>query len=62
MYAFVTFLGWYSANAPPVEFTPNNPFCRFKAVGYSVKLSADNKEGLVAINFNKKETDIRLVS
>ncbi|KAE8747158.1 hypothetical protein FOCC_FOCC006156 [Frankliniella occidentalis] len=54
-----TGLGYYSANAPPVEFTPNNPFCRFKAVGYSVKLAADNKEGLVAINFNKKESEIR---
>ncbi|KAK3913364.1 putative nucleoporin Nup54 [Frankliniella fusca] len=51
--------GYYSANAPPVEFTPNNPFCRFKAVGYSVKLTADNKEGLVAINFNKKESELR---
>lgn len=51
--------GWYSANAPPVEFTPNNPFCRFKAVGYSVKLTSDNKEGLVAINFDKKEGDLR---
>lgn len=54
-----TGVGWYSTTAPPVEFTPNNPFCRFKAVGYSVKLSADNKEGLVAVNFNKKESEIR---
>lgn len=54
-----TGVGWYSASAPPVEFTPNNPFCRFKAVGYSVKLAADNKEGLVAVNFNKKESEIR---
>ncbi|XP_030836901.1 nucleoporin p54 isoform X2 [Strongylocentrotus purpuratus] len=42
-----------------VNFSPDNPFCRFKAVGYSVKPTAKTKDGLVVLHFNKKDTEIR---
>lgn len=52
-------LGYYAPNAPPVEYTQDNPLCRFKAIGYSRKPSVEAKDGLVAIIFNKKDTEIR---
>lgn len=51
--------GFYSQAAPPVEYTPQNPLCRFKAIGYSCKPTAQPKDGLVAVCFNKKDQDIR---
>ncbi|XP_071500029.1 nucleoporin p54-like [Diadema antillarum] len=42
-----------------VDFTPENPFCRFKTVGYSVKPTAKSEDGLVVLHFNKKHTEIR---
>ncbi|XP_041459535.1 nuclear pore complex protein Nup54-like [Lytechinus variegatus] len=42
-----------------VNFTPENPFCRFKTVGYSVKPTAKTKDGLVVLHFKKKDTEIR---
>lgn len=51
--------GYYSLTAPPVEYTPQNPLCRFKAIGYSCKPTAQPKDGLVAVCFNKKDQDIR---
>ncbi|XP_067000209.2 nuclear pore complex protein Nup54 [Anabrus simplex] len=51
--------GYYSQNAPPVEFTLQNPLCRFKAIGYSCIPSAENKDGLVAVIFNRKDSEIR---
>ncbi|RZF40093.1 hypothetical protein LSTR_LSTR002496 [Laodelphax striatellus] len=51
--------GYYSQNAPPVEYTPQNMFCRFKYIGYSRKPSAESKDALVAITFNKKDEEIK---
>ena len=42
-----------------MEFTQENPFCRFKAVGYSCMPNNKDEDGLVVLVFNKKETDIR---
>ncbi|GIY16176.1 nucleoporin p54 [Caerostris extrusa] len=50
--------GYYNPNAPPVEFTPENPFCCFKAVGYSCLPSAKPEDSLVGIVFNKKDQEI----
>lgn len=51
--------GYFNNNSPPVEFTPENPFCRFKAIGYSCLPPWKAEDGLVGLIFNKKESDIR---
>nr|XP_004472637.1 nucleoporin p54 isoform X1 [Dasypus novemcinctus] len=51
--------GYFNTNTQPVEFTQENPFCRFKAVGYSCMPNNKDEDGLVVLVFNKKETDIR---
>ncbi|XP_056146661.1 nucleoporin p54 isoform X2 [Lampris incognitus] len=51
--------GYYSNNNPPVDFTQENPFCRFKAVGYSCIPRSKDEDGLVALVLNKKEADVR---
>ncbi|KAI5278888.1 Nucleoporin P54 [Manis pentadactyla] len=51
--------GYFNNNIPPVDFTQENPFCRFKAVGYSCMPNNKEEDGLVVLVFNKKETDIR---
>ena len=50
---------YYSANAPPIELTQENPLCRFKAIGYSRMPAADNNDGLVVLCFNKKEQELK---
>ncbi|XP_029343121.1 probable nucleoporin Nup54 [Acyrthosiphon pisum] len=51
--------GFYGLNMPPVEYTPQNPLCRFKAITYSVKPTSSSRDALVAININKKMDEIR---
>ncbi|XP_063775845.1 nucleoporin p54 isoform X2 [Pseudophryne corroboree] len=51
--------GYFSNNIAPVEFTQENPFCRFKAVGFSCIPNNKDEDGLVELVFNKKESDIR---
>ncbi|XP_041667631.1 nucleoporin p54 isoform X2 [Cheilinus undulatus] len=51
--------GYYSNNTPPVDFTLENPFCRFKAVGYSCAPVSKDEDGLVVLVLNKKEADVR---
>ncbi|XP_060687939.1 nucleoporin p54 isoform X2 [Hemiscyllium ocellatum] len=51
--------GYFHNNLAPVEFTQENPFCRFKTVGFSCIPSNKDEDGLVALAFNKKEADIR---
>lgn len=51
--------GYFNNNVPPVEFIQKNPFCRFKAVGYSCMPNNKDEDGLVVLVFNKKETDIQ---
>lgn len=50
---------FYSQNAAPVEITPQNYLCRFKAMGYSRLPGKDNKMGLVALNFNKPLAEVK---
>ncbi|CAH1776827.1 unnamed protein product [Owenia fusiformis] len=50
--------GFFSQNGV-VEFTPDNPFCRFKAIGYSLLPTSQDTDGLVGIVFNKKESEIK---
>ncbi|XP_016348366.1 nuclear pore complex protein Nup54-like [Sinocyclocheilus anshuiensis] len=51
--------GYYSSSTPPVEFSQENPFCRFKAVGYSCVPDVKDEDGLVVLALNKKEADVR---
>ncbi|XP_067894705.1 nucleoporin p54 isoform X3 [Heterodontus francisci] len=51
--------GYFHNSLAPVEFTQENPFCRFKTVGFSCIPSNKDEDGLVALAFNKKEADIR---
>ncbi|KAG8200445.1 hypothetical protein JTE90_000527 [Oedothorax gibbosus] len=50
--------GYFDCNAQPVELTPDNPFCCFKAVGYSCLPSTKAEDCLVGIVFNKKDQEI----
>lgn len=49
---------YFSNQAQPVPITPENPFCRFKAIGYSAMPKHDNKDGLVSIMFKKKLAEV----
>ncbi|XP_048389631.1 nucleoporin p54 isoform X4 [Stegostoma tigrinum] len=51
--------GYFHNNLAPVEFTQENPFCRFKTVGFSCIPNNKDEDGLVALAFNKKEADVR---
>ncbi|XP_053559376.1 nucleoporin p54 [Bombina bombina] len=51
--------GYFNNNIPPVEFTQENAFCRFKAVGFSCVPNNKDEDGLLALVFNKKESEIR---
>ncbi|KAL3178226.1 hypothetical protein MRX96_038738 [Rhipicephalus microplus] len=51
--------GFFSATAPPVVFTTENPFCRFKAIGYSRLPQAKPEDGLLALLFEKKLEDVQ---
>lgn len=50
---------FYAKNTPPVEITPQNFLCRFKAIGYNKMPGKDNKAGLVLLVVNKSETDVK---
>jgi len=49
---------FYSNNAPPVDLKPDNPFCRFKAIGYSAIPKHKNEDGFVSLSFRKKATEL----
>ncbi|XP_065059226.1 nuclear pore complex protein Nup54-like isoform X2 [Rhopilema esculentum] len=46
--------GYYAANQQPIDFTMDNPFCRFKTIGYSCLPNAKDSEGLVALDLKHK--------
>lgn len=50
---------YYSNQAQPVTILPENPFCRFKAIGYSALPRHEDKEGLVSLVFRKKEAEVQ---
>ncbi|KAJ8979279.1 hypothetical protein NQ317_009893 [Molorchus minor] len=51
--------GYYNSSQPPVEYTPQNPFYHFKAIGYNVIPEQDNSDGIIKMVFNKKLEEIR---
>ncbi|XP_077518064.1 nuclear pore complex protein Nup54 [Amblyomma americanum] len=53
--------GFYSPSGDFVVFTPENPFCRFKAIGYSRLPEAKVEDGLVALLFQKKLEEVQLM-
>eukprot|EP00794_Sanderia_malayensis_P007093 gene7093-7895_t len=46
--------GYYAKNQQPVDFNMDNPFCRFKSIGYSCLPNAKNSDGLVALDLKHK--------
>lgn len=42
-----------------VDFSPQNPFCRFKVIGYSRLPTASNEDGHLSIEIKKKESEVR---
>uniref|UniRef100_A0A5S6QJW2 Nup54 domain-containing protein n=1 Tax=Trichuris muris TaxID=70415 RepID=A0A5S6QJW2_TRIMR len=59
----LAFLGcgkaYYANSAPPIEFTPKNPFCRLKFVGYNKRTECRNEQGFVALIIKKKADEVR---
>nr|CAI5859905.1 unnamed protein product [Callosobruchus analis] len=51
--------GYYAAGQPSVEYVPQNPFYRFKAMGYNVIPEHDNSDGIVRIIFGKKIEELK---
>ncbi|XP_033743990.1 nuclear pore complex protein Nup54-like isoform X2 [Pecten maximus] len=49
--------GYFSQNGC-VTFTPENPYCKFKAIGYICLPKSRNEDGLVAITIKKKESEV----
>jgi len=49
---------YYSNNAQPITISPENPFSRFKAIGYSALPKHEDKEGLVCLVFKKKLAEL----
>lgn len=50
---------FYNQNAAPIEITPQNYLCRFKAMGYSKMPGKDNKMGQVSLVFNKPVNQVK---
>lgn len=48
----------YGGQLQAVDFTPENPFARFKTICYSQLPSSKNEDGLVALQFKKSDTDL----
>ncbi|XP_022647916.1 nucleoporin p54-like isoform X1 [Varroa jacobsoni] len=51
--------GFIAQSGPPIDFTPNNPFCKFKAIAYNALPTNRPEEGLVSLMVNKKAEDIK---
>lgn len=49
---------FYAKNMPPVDITPQNYLCRFKAIGYIKIPGKDNKVGHILLTVNKPEADV----
>lgn len=50
--------GYFAPNVPPVEFTPENPYCRFKVICYSPIPKKRNEDGQVQITFAKGKSEV----
>ncbi|XP_071551857.1 nucleoporin p54 isoform X4 [Panulirus ornatus] len=51
--------GYYAPNMPPVEFTPENPYCRFKVVCYARIPNYRNENGIVQIIIGKPPSEVK---
>ncbi|XP_046853175.1 nucleoporin p54-like [Xenia sp. Carnegie-2017] len=51
--------GYFNKISNPINFTMENPFCKFKSVGYSCKPSEPDSAGLVALTINKKDQEVK---
>lgn len=60
-FCYHVILGYYSRQAPPIDFDMKNPLCRFKAISYSLRPRTENKDGFVSLIINKKDSQIRFV-
>ncbi|XP_064117678.1 nuclear pore complex protein Nup54-like [Macrobrachium nipponense] len=50
--------GYYAQNMPPAEFTPENPYCRFKTVCYAKIPNFKNEDGIVHVVIGKSISDV----
>lgn len=50
---------FYAPNAQPILFAPENPFSRFKSIGYSCLPSSKDSEGFVSLDFKHKESYVK---
>uniref|UniRef100_T2MAU9 Nucleoporin p54 n=1 Tax=Hydra vulgaris TaxID=6087 RepID=T2MAU9_HYDVU len=50
---------FFSINAQPINFTLENPFCRFKTIGYSCLPSAKDSDGFVSLDLKHKEDYVK---
>uniref|UniRef100_H2ZJL9 Uncharacterized protein n=1 Tax=Ciona savignyi TaxID=51511 RepID=H2ZJL9_CIOSA len=50
--------GFYKKDGAHVDFTPQNHFCRFKAVGFSCLPSAKDEDGLISLVCGKEEKEM----
>lgn len=50
--------GYYSQTQPPVPYTQQNPYYRYKAVGYAFMYTDSNEDGMVVINFKKPQDKV----
>lgn len=51
--------GFYNMQQPPIDYKCQNPFYRFKAIGYNIIPEQDNSEGIVKLIFNKKISELQ---
>ncbi|KAK8741931.1 hypothetical protein OTU49_002016 [Cherax quadricarinatus] len=50
--------GYYAPNMLPVEFTPENPYCRFKVVCYARIPNYHNENGIVQVTIEKALAEV----
>ncbi|OQR71009.1 nuclear pore complex protein Nup54-like [Tropilaelaps mercedesae] len=54
--------GFMAQSGPPVTFTPDNPFCKFKAIAYNALPTNRPEEGFVCLLLNKKADEIKAMT
>jgi nuclear pore complex protein Nup54 len=50
--------GYFNPQGQSVEFTADNPYSFFKAVGYNCLPNARNEDGLVSLTFDRKMSEV----
>lgn len=49
---------FFSVSAPPIALNPDNPFCRFKAIGYSALPQSKNEDGVIGCFMKRKLAEV----